>query len=147
MLSPQIAAARVAQGAAFLDRVRPGWAHAIHVDTLAMRTCRRCLLGQLYGDYSEGAETFGWEPSACDLLDLPQVQLGFTLAPGDAISDDPDYWRASHTDAVWQTLTDAWIAAIAERRCATETPDDDLPRWDGVANAESKAHASARVAG
>jgi len=117
MLTPQIAATRVAQGAAFLDRVHPGWAEAIDVHTLAMRTCRRCMLGQLYGDYSDGAETFGWQPSACTFLDLPQVQLGFTLADGDLL--DAPCWPLEHiVDCVWRTLTDAWIDAIAERRCA-----------------------------
>jgi len=120
MLSSQAAAARVAQGAAFLDRVRPGWASVIDVDTLAMRTCRRCLLGQLYGDYGTGAERFGWAPSALSLLDLPQVQLGFTLAEVD-LDGAPggDFWGAEiFSDEGWRILTEAWIAAIAERRCA-----------------------------
>jgi len=121
MLTPQIAAARVAQGAAFLDRVHPSWADRINVDTLAMRRCRHCMFGQLYGDYLTGVEIFGWPSSAWELTDLPPVQLGFALAEVDLEGEphDEDFWRQdAFIDGVWRTLTDAWIAATAERRCA-----------------------------
>jgi hypothetical protein len=117
MLSPQIAAARVAQGAAFLDRVRPGWEHTIDVDTLAMRRCSRCVLGQVYGDYSAVAEHFGWSPYTWRMLSLPQVALGFTLADVDICDGPVQADGEAIVDAAWRTLGDAWIGAIALRRC------------------------------
>lgn len=47
-------AACVKRGAALLDRIRPGWAEEIALDELAMETCDRCIVGQLYGDYFKG---------------------------------------------------------------------------------------------
>jgi hypothetical protein len=118
MLTPQIAAARVAQGAAFLDRVRPGWADLINVDTLQMVQCYRCVLGQIYGDYCAGVAAFGWHPYGEIILALPQVALGFVLADEDLHEGEYRWALDAVGDVGWRTLTEAWIAAIAERRCA-----------------------------
>lgn len=50
----QLAAARVARGAALLDEKRPGWAGEIDVGKLDVAECRRCMLGQLFNGYSIG---------------------------------------------------------------------------------------------
>lgn len=43
-------------GATVLDVLRPGWASEIDLAKLRMSSCQECVLGQLYGDYWEGAE-------------------------------------------------------------------------------------------
>jgi hypothetical protein len=68
---------RVQRGAAFLDHVCPGWAWKIALDRLAMDTCDRCIVGQLFGNFYLGAR--------CLLTKLPSTQefsasaFGFTL--------------------------------------------------------------------
>lgn len=42
-------AERVARGAALLDEREPGWWQRINVRTLDIRSCKRCVLGQLEG--------------------------------------------------------------------------------------------------
>lgn len=39
---------RVVNGAVWLDRVNPGWAESINLDTLDMEATSHCVLGQLY---------------------------------------------------------------------------------------------------
>ena len=54
-----IAARRVRRGAELLDRVHPGWREKIQIDTLDISSTRHCILGQLYGSYSEGLNAVG----------------------------------------------------------------------------------------
>jgi hypothetical protein len=89
---------RVRRGAALLDEVQPGWWREIDTARLAMVTCDRCILGQLYGEFGTGWRVVlspvrrDWPCNAAD--------HGFTLY-------DP---RESFAD-----LTDAWRAEIARR--------------------------------
>lgn len=70
--------ARVAQGAALLDREVPDWWRRINLDTLRMSACSSCVLGQLYGDYDIGLDQLHIpaqrETPPADLL---EVKLGF----------------------------------------------------------------------
>jgi hypothetical protein len=45
---------RVARGVKLLDIVNPGWHEKINIEELYLRQCWKCVLGQLYGTYSEG---------------------------------------------------------------------------------------------
>lgn len=45
-------AERVAAGAAWLDGNQPGWVDRIDLERLDIGSCMRCVLGQLYGEYS-----------------------------------------------------------------------------------------------
>lgn len=47
----------VVEGAKLLDEVMPGWAEKINLDTLNMDLRARCILGQLFGNYSVGLQT------------------------------------------------------------------------------------------
>jgi hypothetical protein len=47
-------AERVCRGAELLDMDRPGWEREIDVSDLAMSSCDRCILGQLYRDFYSG---------------------------------------------------------------------------------------------
>lgn len=42
---------RVDRGARFLDEKEPGWWDKIDLETLNMKNCYLCILGQLTGDY------------------------------------------------------------------------------------------------
>lgn len=43
-----------ARGAALLDVARPGWHDEIDTNTLDINSATRCVLGQLYGYWTEG---------------------------------------------------------------------------------------------
>lgn len=49
---------RVARGADWLDTNYPDWWRTINLDLLDVGDCTVCVLGQLYGDFEEGARRF-----------------------------------------------------------------------------------------
>lgn len=49
----------VARGVALLDADRPGWRHLVDVKQLDMWDYKRCVLGQVYGDYLSGVRELG----------------------------------------------------------------------------------------
>lgn len=101
---------RVNRGAELLDRVRPGWAREIAADELAMETCDRCLLGQLYGDYHIG---FRAVLTSSDSRNLYRAgNFGFTLYDLEQLNDGP------YVMARFAGLADAWRAAIRGRLTA-----------------------------
>jgi hypothetical protein len=53
-MSSQTAAERVAAGAMLLDERKPGWYKTIDNALLNIASCRKCVLGQVYGDFSDG---------------------------------------------------------------------------------------------
>jgi hypothetical protein len=86
----------VARGVAFLDEWVPGWRQRILLDELSMSSCKRCVVGQLLGDFDD-LELLG------DTAWLRPAHFGFDLSDGSL----PD------TLATWDVLTDAWREAIA----------------------------------
>lgn len=106
--------ARVARGAALLDKARPGWAAKISLDTLAMESCDRCILGQLCGEFKRGFKSI--------IADEPNIVLfrsgeyGFTLI-------EDEQWIEVHAVrsttaaamARFEMLGDAWRRAIRSR--------------------------------
>ena len=52
-------AVRVARGAALLDAKRPGWEHEIDLRRLDLGSWCDCVVGQLFGDYSDGLGALG----------------------------------------------------------------------------------------
>jgi hypothetical protein len=103
---------RVRKRAALLDRVRPGWAGEIARDRLAMESCSRCILGQLWGDFGEGFFR------AIEVLDAATLHsasyFGFTLRDEEQDDDDPDEVVLPRFAA----LADAWRAEIRGRLAA-----------------------------
>lgn len=74
---PQTPAERVANGVTLLDAKRSSWVDEIDLDDLTLASFTRCVLGQLYGTFCDGAQSlritdreglFGFEVdfSACD---------------------------------------------------------------------------------
>lgn len=51
--------AQVAKGAADLDRLMPGWYHAVDVTDLNMHSCTRCVLGHVFGTWGVGVMCLG----------------------------------------------------------------------------------------
>src|SRR2546421_7478644 len=45
--------AAVERGARYLDEHAPGWEEKIVLEDLRMKSCLRCIIGQLYGDFFE----------------------------------------------------------------------------------------------
>lgn len=96
----------VDKGAAWLDRVKPGWREMIDIGSLQMDRCDRCILGQLYGDYFDAiytSPTLGSKDSAC--------RHGFQ-AEGDSTLYADEY----HSDrtAKYEALRSLWIAKITQ---------------------------------
>ena len=87
---------RAEAGATLLDDVRPGWWHEVRIEDLNMVDCEDCILGQLYGWFSDGFDAL--RLTADDVR-----QLGF-----DRGDDDPR--------SVFADLTAAWRALILQRR-------------------------------
>lgn len=106
VLTKEEAEARVAKGAAHLDRVWPGWAARIDVGTLALSSCVFCVIGQLSGgDYTDVLTDF-------ELGAYPEHynadHYGFDISEDGDMSD-------------FKRLQDAWVAAIADRRLSPAT--------------------------
>lgn len=102
---------RVRRGAELLDARRPGWAGELALDRLAMSSCDRCILGQLYGEYFSGMRELA-APLPCTVR-LSAAEHGFTL-PNDEQDPDPEMDLAP----VWarfRELADAWRSEVKAR--------------------------------
>lgn len=90
--------ARVAAGAALLDRVRPGWEADIRLDDLNVLDCFACVLGQLYGNYGMGV---------CQMFDLMNDWEG-----------PANYGFGGHgnIEDEFGKLRAAWAAEVTRRR-------------------------------
>lgn len=90
---------RVKNGMMLLDEKHgPGWVWRIDVDTLALASTCRCVLGQVYGDYGDALDVLG-------LFNGRSAEHGFTLTG----SQEPE-------PVMWVELTTAWRHAILARR-------------------------------
>ena len=113
---PRTIAKRVAQGAAYLDRIRPDWFNEIKIQSLRLEDGEKCVLGQLAikaSPYYISADYL----SAVKELDLctgEEVALGFTLDEAPGIPD----MTMREEIAYFKELTKEWKAAIRKRRDA-----------------------------
>ena len=82
----------VQRGIVLLDRKQPDWFTRIDTQRLDINECYDCILGQLFGSYTEGRKQL-------DLLDRYDASTGF-------IGDNESYGVI---------LTEYWRAAIRER--------------------------------
>lgn len=99
---------RVKKGARLLDRVHAGWAERIEADRLAMESCDRCILGQLYGSYFDG-----WREAVSTLPHderLVSSGHGFTLT-----YEEQSYGTDSTVLRLFAALADTWRAEIRAR--------------------------------
>ena len=53
-ITAQDAQERVETGASYLDTHNPGWDNRIEVSSLDIQHANRCVLGQLYGNFTRG---------------------------------------------------------------------------------------------
>lgn len=113
-ISPEWAAARANQGAAYLDGADPGWASRIDPGTLVLADGQACVLGQLHGDYRRGLS----RSRVLDLSSAPTrfvspVDLGFQASgEGGEEAERLDY----------AFLTRAWREAVRQRRNQSLAP-------------------------
>lgn len=67
--------ARVEKGIELLDGINPGWRNGVNLNLLDMGSCEFCILGQVYGGYTEGIAALLLLWAADDFL------YGFDAAP------------------------------------------------------------------
>jgi hypothetical protein len=101
---PNTIEARVRRGALLLDATTPGWAARIFPDLLAMWSCSRCLLGQLYRDFDLGR------------LSLQLHDDDSAVAHGFMLPDDTPDSEMTAESRLWLALADAWRIEIRSRR-------------------------------
>lgn len=88
--------AAVWAGIGFLDSRVPRWRKKIDLKKLDLRYSDCCVLGELYGDYSEGVDRlFGGDNDKA-------IELGF---------DVEDYTQDEDADSEYKQLTAEWRAA------------------------------------
>lgn len=117
---------RVANGAAELDRIVPGWPAHIVLSELRMDDSCACILGQTFGDYEDAQ--IGDERE--------NARLGFQsyavadVFPGGFIEPGSD--RAVARDEEYAELKAEWTRVISARR---ETAEDLKARSRAVTDA------------
>ena len=84
---------QAARGAALLDERLPGWRGMVRAESLQLRWCSTCVLGQLFGDYERGVHALG-------LTDKEAREYGFYVTDGRKVT-------------LWARLTDAWRKVLA----------------------------------
>lgn len=99
-----VIAERVAKGAIIMDTYHGGigWAERIDTETLNMALWNLCVVGQYFGNYSQGMDKLG-----ISLRD-EAWEFGFNIAP-----DDECYYDLNHSD--YALLEIAWIDEIGKR--------------------------------
>jgi hypothetical protein len=102
MTLPFDADARVARGAALLDKINPAWWHEIGREQLSIGSCSRCVLGQLYGHYDHGVLALAGPVDPF----VFGVQFGFAFQS----SLSSGQWEAED-----RALIAAWLAEIDTR--------------------------------
>lgn len=121
-MTKQDAQARVAKGAAHLDKMRPGWERRIDVQTLTMWDPCGCIIGQLVG-CQFGCQFFR---AARSLFIDDVVAYGFER---DAVPYMNSFTNSGNEgQRRYALLQDAWIEAIADRL----HPDKNEGRNNGV---------------
>ena len=113
MLDPPTLRAAVGRGAAWLNEHRPGWQDKIDLDRLALESCTRCVLGQLYGSFSEGLDVL-FDSFRMGGRPPDTAEFGFAVR-------DQEYGPDLSTDQArpaYGALTALWREEIARRRAA-----------------------------
>jgi hypothetical protein len=90
---------RVQAGAAFLDEERPDWRWEIDTATLDLSDDCGCVLGQIFGDFTDGFKALGITASQA-------ADLGF-----DSQLRHQDTWydgRLRDVDHEYNNLTEEW---------------------------------------
>ncbi len=96
----------VKRGAAWLDGYRPEWYRLIDLDTLDLGSCRKCILGQLMGEFVAATITLLEEEAG------PPRSLLF--AGGHEWFIEHGFYSLMQWDC--DVLTSVWKNEILERR-------------------------------
>lgn len=117
---------RVKAGATLLDSRVVGWAGKVRPENLRMDDCLGCMLGQVFGSYTEGCDELGitaWARSQA-------VEFGFHSA-SDRTGEELNAMCCSDHDALvfaeraeYAALKSAWLAEIDARLCAEAIVDE-----------------------
>ena len=111
--------AAVRRGVRLLDKMSPGWHLKIDLRKLDLAFIDKCVLGQVFGDYSDG----------CDKLSdaLTEARIQFTRAyPADSRIDpehygfdvsvpDASYEAGINGSMLYSRLTERWAEVIRKR--------------------------------
>lgn len=101
---------RAEAGAGFLDERTPGWDRQIDLDTLALHSNDRCLLGQLYDSYHRGLKELAISNSEAE-------DFGFYVEGHDIYAMVENTSLPRHPLTVsYEELTDAWKDLLNSRR-------------------------------
>ncbi len=99
----------VKRGAVLLDKERPGWRDEINLSTLDLADGCFCILGQVFGYYSDGVwAVFDVDPSDDDCF----VEAGVSTEDFQVVVSHGftiDRPLRSHK---WRLLQEAWIAEL-----------------------------------
>lgn len=93
----------VKRGAKLLDEKVPSWYTSINLDTLELSSCLECILGQLFGHYSDGLTELKIDFQNSIASDSPRYYYGFSVC-GNVSST----W--------WKALTELWKQEVLARR-------------------------------
>ena len=98
----------VAKGATVLDGNRPGWHRIVKISELDMINPEKCVLGQLKGNYWEGAVLMGIHPREFE-------SHGFVAPLNKEPQESYDAFLKVQQQT-WSTLTELWKNEIRKRR-------------------------------
>lgn len=108
---------RVASGVYMLDIFSPDWRKKIDLARLDIRSCRDCVLGQVFGEYEDGMRALGLWNAEEDKVTHPMVHpamLGFSIHNmvnwGLGSMFTSQYEMAEQS--VFDALHDAWIVEL-----------------------------------
>lgn len=105
---------RVQRGADFLDQADPDWFRHVDAESLELSSGRRCVLGQLHGDFRMGlSRSHLINMSSAPRASLSPVNYGFKC-----VQNVPE----SVQEEDYAYLTRAWKAAVQERQSANGVP-------------------------
>lgn len=101
MLEPEEIVLRVKRGSTLLDERVPGWAQQVRLDELHMASGLRCILGQVYGEYTVGLAALNFGVDSREA-----VTHGFVITP----SKEEGWWIKGYN-----ALKAEWALAVRER--------------------------------
>lgn len=99
---------KVTAGGMVLDMEKPGWYRKIDLDTLTIRSCTDCVLGQVFNGFDTGKKELGISIGA---------DYGFALNTAQATPYE--------TRMEWNKLKELWIEEVEMRLVAEESASLD----------------------
>lgn len=97
---------RIERGAAWLDRVKPGWRDLIDLDTLNLADAESCVLGQVFADEADDLTTDGFDYVAEYMSPPPEIETNWFSKHG--FDQSINLTAASPWSLDYTPLTDAW---------------------------------------